>query len=202
MTNKLPQNRVCLAIATAFIVAVLSSGAFAWGHGGGHFGGGHFGHGYGGYYYPGYYGWPYYGPWLPEVTVVEPPIGGYVAYLPDGYTTFLIGNDRYYAYNGVYFRPYSDGYIVVSPPAQNVSAAMQTSPAIKSDAAATSEPKSLASVPAAVHSSDTVTVGVPNVKGGFTSVRLIKQKDGYVGPQGEFYKGHASVDQLKALYGN
>jgi len=198
MINKHPQNRLIVAAAAVVMVALLCSGAFAWGRGGGGFGGAHFGHGYGGgYYYHGYYGWPYYGPWWPGVTVVTPSIGAYVAYLPDGYSTIVIGNDRYYCSNGVYFQPYSDGYVVVSPPAQNVTVSEQGA-----SANAVVETKSLASTPAVIHSSDTVSVGVPNAKGGFTSVKLIKQKDGYLGPQGEFYKGHASVDQLKALYGN
>jgi hypothetical protein len=45
-------------------------------------------------------------------------------------------------------------------------------------------------------------VNVPNSKNGFTPVKLVKQGNGYIGPQGEFYPGHPTVDQLKALYGN
>jgi hypothetical protein len=51
-------------------------------------------------------------------------------------------------------------------------------------------------------SSDTVTINIPNLKGGFTPVRLIKHKNGYFGPQGEFYTGHPTVAALKALYGD
>jgi hypothetical protein len=46
-----------------------------------------------------------------------------------------------------------------------------------------------------------VTVNVPNTNGSFTPVTLIKQKDGYIGPQGEYYPGNPTVDQLKVLYG-
>ncbi|HUI91064.1 MAG TPA: hypothetical protein VLX68_02350 [Chitinivibrionales bacterium] len=49
--------------------------------------------------------------------------------------------------------------------------------------------------------SDTLTIGIPNSKGGFTSVKLVKRKAGYTGPQGEFYSGHPTVEQLKVLYG-
>ena len=45
-------------------------------------------------------------------------------------------------------------------------------------------------------------INIPNSKGGFTPVRLIKHKNGYIGPQGEFYAGHPTVDALKALYGD
>ena len=48
---------------------------------------------------------------------------------------------------------------------------------------------------------DTVIVNVPNDAEGFTAVKLVKIADGYVGPQGEFYAGHPTVKQLRALYG-
>jgi hypothetical protein len=50
--------------------------------------------------------------------------------------------------------------------------------------------------------SDTATINVPTSKGGFTPVRLVKHKNGYIGPQGEFYTGHPTVAALKALYGD
>src|SRR5271157_1247050 len=112
MNSHTARQRAALAIAVAMIMILSSSSAFAWGRFGGHFG--PFYHS--GFYYHGYYGWPYYGPWWTASMVVVPPIGAYVAYLPDGSTTFIVGADRYYYYNGVYFRPYSDGYVIVSPP--------------------------------------------------------------------------------------
>jgi hypothetical protein len=51
-------------------------------------------------------------------------------------------------------------------------------------------------------SHDTTTINIPNSKGGFTPVRLVKHKNGYIGPQGEFYTGHPTVAALKALYGD
>ena len=51
-------------------------------------------------------------------------------------------------------------------------------------------------------SSDTSTINIPTSKGGFTPVRLVKHKNGYIGPQGEFYSGHPTVAALKALYGD
>ncbi len=46
-----------------------------------------------------------------------------------------------------------------------------------------------------------VTVNIPNSDGTYTPVKLFKHKNGYKGPQGEFYEGHPTVGQLKALYG-
>jgi hypothetical protein len=113
----------------------------------------------------------------------------------------------YYYFNGSYFRQYSSGYVVVEVPDQSSAQAIQSPPPapapqenqqIQSPAAPGEQAKSLSSTPA----SDTVTVSVPNAQGGFTAVKLVKRDGGYVGPQGEFYSGHPTVDQLKALYGN
>ena len=48
---------------------------------------------------------------------------------------------------------------------------------------------------------DTVTVNVPNARGGYTPVKLVKTDKGYTGPKGELYAGHPTVRQLTALYG-
>jgi hypothetical protein len=214
MNNLSTKQHSVLPITAVIVLALSFSSACAWGRFGGHFG--HYYHS--GFYYHGYYGWPYYGPWWPDVRVIVPPIGAYVAYLPNGYTTFVIGADRYYYYNGVYFRPYADGYVIVSPPSETATtaapaASAQTGSQAQAPATAGSgtEAKSLPSAPVTSPaatgqqksaSADTVTVGVPNSKGGFSSVKLIKHKEGYLGPQGEFYAGHPTVDQLRALYGN
>lgn len=50
-------------------------------------------------------------------------------------------------------------------------------------------------------SGDIFTVNVPNARGGYTPVKLVKTANGYLGPQGEFYAGHPTVAQLKGLYG-
>ena len=50
-------------------------------------------------------------------------------------------------------------------------------------------------------SGDIVTVNVPNARGGYTPVKLVKTANGYLGPQGEFYPNHPTVAQLKGLYG-
>jgi len=138
---------------------------------------------------------------------VRPAPGVYVEYLPEGYNTVIVGGVPYYYFNGSYFRPYSSGYVVVDVPDQNSAQTNQPPPPapapqanqqIQSPAASGNQGTSLSSTPA----SDTVTVSVPNAKGGYTAVKLVKRDGGYIGPQGEYYSGHPTVDQLKALYGN
>ena len=84
--------------------------------------------------------------------------------------------------------------VVVQAPQQQVQAPVsqsyaeapaypvQASPAPKSDASA-------------------YDVYFPNGNGTFTLVRLSKTGNGYLGPQGEFYLDHPTVEQLKARYG-
>lgn len=50
-------------------------------------------------------------------------------------------------------------------------------------------------------SDETVTINIPNERGGYTAVVLTRSGKGFVGPQGEFYFGHPTVEQLKILYG-
>jgi len=46
-----------------------------------------------------------------------------------------------------------------------------------------------------------ITINVPNSNGSYTPVTLVKYGNGYIGPQGEYYPGNPTVEQLKALYG-
>ena len=46
-----------------------------------------------------------------------------------------------------------------------------------------------------------VTIYIPNGSGGYTAVNLKKAGDGYMGPQGELYPEHPTVEQLQTLYG-
>ena len=104
-----------------------------------------------------------------------PPVGGYVEVLPSGYSVVYVGRTRYYYYQDVYYEPYPPGYVVVEPPA---------------------------AVPVVVQSPvSSYIVNIPNSDGTFTAVKLVKQDNGYVGPQGEYYSSHPTVEQLKVLYG-
>lgn len=103
-------------------------------------------------------------------------IGAVVDVLPLGYSTVVIGGVPYYYYEDAYFRPYPrGGYVVVPAPAM------------------------VPAVPASA--GEKLEIHIPNSGGGYTAVTLVKYKDGYIGPQGEFYKGNPTVDQLKVLYG-
>ena len=90
----------------------------------------------------------------------------------------MIGGARYYHCDDVYYREVPSGYIVVPQP-----------------------PVVVAAQPEAA-SGEAVIVNLPNSNGSYTSVRLVKSANGYVGPQGEFYPGKPTVEQLKTLYGS
>ena len=49
--------------------------------------------------------------------------------------------------------------------------------------------------------SESVVINIPNSNGSYTQVTLTKSGDGYIGPQGEYYTGHPTVEELKVLYG-
>jgi hypothetical protein len=145
-----------------------------------------------GYYhrnYRGSYGWGSYWPYWST--------GTYFTYLPDDYTTVYVDGAPYYYCDGYYFSPYSNGGYVIVPEPVPAAAAQEQEATVQ----ASSDEQPLAAHPTST-SSDTVTINIPNLKGGFTPVRLIKHKNGYFGPQGEFYTGHPTVAALKALYGD
>jgi len=58
----------------------------------------------------------YYIPYRGGYSVVPPPIGAVVSYLPDGYETVMLGNDTYYYYGGAFYINVADGYQVVQAP--------------------------------------------------------------------------------------
>ena len=231
MQKKTYGSKPELIIGLSLIIVLSAINAFAWGgfRGGRHY----YNHGYYHGYYHNHFGWGFHGPYLYgynyDYNVVVPPIGGFVAYLPDGYTTVIIGGTPYYFCGGYYFRPYSSGYVIVPAPVASTTAAPAPAAAATSQAqgsgqqtssqataqafsseqpnslnSALEEPKTASGVAAQPKSAlkDTATINIPNSKGGFTPVRLVKHNNGYIGPQGEFYAGHPTVEQLKALYGN
>ena len=57
-------------------------------------------------------------------------------------------------------------------------------------------------VQTSVPSDQSVSVNVPNNKGGYTAVVLKKSGSGYVGPQGEYFSEFPKVSQLQVMYGN
>jgi hypothetical protein len=51
-------------------------------------------------------------------------------------------------------------------------------------------------------SAQTTTVYIPRKNGSVTAVTLVRHNQGYLGPQGEYYPGNPTVEQLKILYGD
>jgi len=58
----------------------------------------------------------YYIPYQGGYSVVPPPIGAIVSYLPDGYETVPVGNDYFYYYGGAFYIAVPQGYQVVQAP--------------------------------------------------------------------------------------
>jgi len=134
-------------------------------------------------------------------------VGAFVPHLPRGCTVVVVGNASYYYHDGTYYRPSSSGYVVVPDPAVNAAPTPEPvqSQVTSADTAADTRSLSTTNAPQTTPDqsmSDTTVVNIPNSKGGFTPVTLIKRGDGYIGPQGEFYTGHPTVAALKALYGD
>jgi len=124
------------------------------------------------FYRPGFFGFGFF--------LVRPPIGVIIRILPAGYRTIVVSGVPYYNYEDIYYRPCPFGYEVVPAPVVIPNMVMP--------------PKNLAG--------ETVTINLPNANGSFTSVTLVKRGNGYVGPQGEYYSGHPTVDELRTLYGS
>jgi len=47
---------------------------------------------------------------------------------------------------------------------------------------------------------DEITYDVPNKNGSITKIKVTRTKDGYVGPEGEYYKEKPTLEQLKIMY--
>jgi hypothetical protein len=116
--------------------------------------------------------------------------GGHFGWGWYGYPTVVVAGYPYY-YDGVYYSDYP--IVAETEPARSVSS---TVPAASSQRAAPLPP-----VPKKL-SGDTTVINVPISGDKFTSIKLIKYANGYIGPQGEYYAGHPTVAELKALYGD
>lgn len=129
-----------------------------------------------------YYGGKFYRPNIfgLGIAISIPPIGAIVTYLPSGHKRIITNNGVYYYYDDIYYTGCTGGYVVVPAPLIN-SRVMNVSNIYASQA--------------------TVTVNIPDSRGGHVPVTLIKYKDGYIGPQGEYYSGNPTIKQLVVLYG-
>ena len=147
---------------------------------GGH-GGGHYNYNNGRYYRS---GWTWFG-----IGATALAIGAVIASLSPRREVIVVNGLTYYYDDGVYYRPYSGGYIVVQQPVlvqQPIVVQQSTSTVVAAPVNSTEE---------------TFVVNIPNNDKTFTAVTLVKSGNGYVGPQGEFYSSHPSIKQLRVLYG-
>jgi len=209
MRKQILKIKLLLIVILCLMFILPSANIFAQHRSGGHGGAGHGNRGYGGrshnwghssrgwwdwgYHHPRGYHWYNGGWWLGDAIVEGLVVGATLSALPPSYSTVYVGRVPYY-YDGIYYyRPYASGYVVVANP--TIAPAVVTAPVVVQPTVVTTniEPQT--------QPSGTITINVPNSKGGYTSVLLTKRNDGYLGPQGEFYPGNPTVDQLKALYG-
>lgn len=139
--------------------------------------------------------------------VVTPPAGAIVPALPPGYTTVFVNNTPYYEYGYTYYTPAPNGYVVAAPPTvpaipQPAATVQTATPAPYAQASPQPAPASAQTVPAGIDETriDTFEIHIPNGDGSFTLITLKKTGTGFLGPQGEFYPDHPTVDQLKERY--
>jgi hypothetical protein len=178
MKKQLLKSKWWIVALLCLMFLVPASLLLAWGRYHWHGGGWHR------WYGPGWFG-VYVG--VPHIA-----IGAVVDALPYGYSTVIIGGMPYYCYDSIYYRAIPEGYVVVPAPVVSPSQPA-TVPTVSYSAPVFSQTPEKAG--------NTITINIPNSKGGFNPVTLKKYKNGYMGPQGEYYEGNPSVEQLKALYG-
>jgi hypothetical protein len=135
--------------------------------------------------------------------------------------TIVYGDVPYYYYDGSYYRVLDGDMVAVEvpiekpkpiEPAQAVATSQKKEPAIEATGStqkpvtktmegAQAKDQAINEIKPSGDLDGPVTINVPNEKGDFTPVKLVKHDKGYIGPQGEFYADHPTVEQLKALYG-
>ncbi len=137
--------------------------------------------------------------------VVTPPMGAVVPALPPGYTMVYANGMPYYYYGYTYYSPVPNGYVVAAPPvipaAPPVAPPMiAQSPVAAAPAAAPAASQSAVANPAPDTNRDVYDIYIPNGNGSYTSITLRKTEKGFLGPQGEFYVDHPTVEQLRERY--
>ena len=174
--------RVSIFFLAVGLLFIQPTSSYAWDHGD------HFRFGVdlsvpvGGYYYgdPYYYGAPYYAdPYYPRYVVASPSTS---------YQPVVVNGVTYYVNNGAYYIYTQYGYQAVAVPVGVSQPVITQSPVT-------------VTAPAAVDTTDSFTVNIPNDKGGYSAVVLKQSGKGFVGPQGEFYSEFPKISQLKVMYG-
>ena len=132
---------------------------------------------------PYYSGYPYY-PYYADPYYAQPVVVSSSSYQP-----VVVNGVTYYVNNGVYYIYTQYGYQAVATPAGAAAPVIQTVPVTAASAAVSPD------------TSDSITLNIPNNKGGYTAVVLKRSGNGYIGPQGEFYSEFPKVSQLQTMYG-
>ena len=186
---------MCITLAAIMLFATTPStmahppGCGPW-HGGGFYGGpGYYGYGHGPYF------WTNFG-----LECGALALGALVTYLPPERQVVVVNGATYYTAGGVYYQPYSTGYVVVNPPVQQVVVQQPTPVVVQTPTPQVNvvqQPQVLSTPPEASQPS---MFYVPNSNGTFVCIPLTKNGSTWIGPQGESYGVFPSVDQLKARY--
>jgi hypothetical protein len=137
--------------------------------------------------WPGYYGYgypydPYYYPYAEPYYYAAPAVVSTTSYQP-----VVVNGVTYYLNNGVYYTYTQYGYQAVATPA--------------GVAAPQAAPVGAETTTVSAEADNSITINIPNGKGGYTAVVLKKSGTGFVGPQGEFYAEFPKVSQLQTMYG-
>lgn len=98
--------------------------------------------------------------------------------LPPGHRTVIVRDTPYYVYENTYYVSSPQGYVVTPPPV------------IEEKIIPVKEAEPI----------NSYEIQIPNANGSYTLVVLKKTDKGFVGPQGEIYPEHPTVEQLKAMY--
>lgn len=111
----------------------------------------------------------------------------------------------YYCAGYTYYTQTPNGYMVVAPPVMPAMPQSAPPPYVAAPpvaAAPVAASVNTVNAPAQTEESkrDVYDIYIPNGNGSYTSVTLRKTEKGFLGPQGEFYADHPTVDQLRERY--
>ena len=181
MRNRITKFKVLIVLF--LVLALFCQEAYAWGGGGGR------------YYYRGNR-WYRHGLLGFDIAVAALTIGALVYSLPPRYTTVVIGGVPYYYYDNIYYRPCPGGYVVVPAPVMTQTIMVEPVPVVQQVVVGQSP-----AIQPVSQAQEVSTINIPNARGGYTAVTLRRSGRGFIGPQGEYYSEHPTVEQLRVLYG-
>ena len=187
-----------MLVVVIMVFSVISQDAYARGGRGGGGRGGRGGWGGRGWYGDRWYndGWFWF-----DAGITALALGSVVSSLPPYCTTVYDGGMPYYYSNGMYYRPYPSGYVVVPAPVEAPVVVQQPATLYQPVVTAPVQSVNIEQAVSPTTQGESFTVNVPNYKGGWTSVTLTRSGTGFIGPQGEYYAEFPKIKQLKEMYG-